>query len=71
METRLLKRTINVGKIWKLLYCFYALMYLLEKILIMRLIERSSPRVDLEYKGPFECKLFFAKVEYVHMKLKT
>ena len=55
--------SINVGKIWKLLYCFYALMYLIEKILIMGFIERSSPRVGLEYryKGPFECKLFFAK----------
>ena len=42
--------SINVGKIWKLLYCFYALMYLLEKILIMGFIERSLPRVALEYR---------------------
>ena len=37
-------------------------------------IEWSSSRVDLGYKGPndpFECKLFFAKVVYVHMKLKN
>ena len=58
METRLIKRTINVGKIWKLLYCFYALMCIPEKILIMGFIERSWSRVDLECKGPFECKLF-------------
>lgn len=51
---------------------FYALMaYLLEKkINIMGPIERSSSYVDSEYKGPFECKLFFAKIVHEHIKLK-
>ena len=40
----------------------------------MEPIEQSSSRVDLGYKGPndpFECKLFLAKIVYVHMKLKN
>ena len=40
----------------------------------MEPIEQSSSHVDLGYKGPndpFECKLFLAKIVYVHMKLKN
>ena len=39
-----------------------------EKINIMGPIERSSLHVDLAYKGPFECKLFFAKIAHVRIK---
>ena len=44
------------------------------KYKIMGPIEQSLSRVDLGFKGPndpFECKLFLAKIVYVHMKLKN
>lgn len=33
-------------------------------------IERSSSNVDSAYKGPFECKIFVAKIVQEHLKLK-
>lgn len=57
--------------IWKLInvLCFNGLSTG-EKINIMGPIERLSSHVDSEYKDPFECKLFFAKIVHEHIKLK-
>ena len=41
-----------------------------EKINIMGPIWRSSSHVDSAYKGPFEGKLFFAKIVLEDIKLK-
>ena len=51
---------------------FYVSMgYLLEKKNnIMVPIERSPSHVDSAYEGPFECKIFFAKIVQEHLKLK-
>ena len=56
----------NIGKLMFL--CFNGLSTG-EKIDIMGPIERSSSHVDSAYKGPFERKIYVAKIVQEHLKL--